>query len=65
MKNDQIRSFFWSIFSRISLHTQIDSLNIQIQFKYEEKRTRKKLRICALFTQCCGIEFLFDMNEFL
>ena len=39
VKSVEIRSFFWSIFSCI-------------QSKYRKIRTRKKLRIWTLFTQC-------------
>ena len=39
VKNVQIRSFFWSVF-------------FFIRTEYREIRTRKKLRIRTLFTQC-------------
>ena len=42
MKNFQIRSFFWSVFSCIGLNTEIQVVNLLIQSEYRKIETRKK-----------------------
>ena len=48
VKRVQIRCLFWSVFSRIPAF----SISLRIQPKCEKMRTRKKVRIWALFTLC-------------
>ena len=50
LKSDQVRSFFWSVFSRIRTEYAVF---LRIQSECGKIRTRKKLRIWTLFTHYC------------
>ena len=41
VKSIQMRSFFWSVFSRSGLNTEIYAVNLGIQFEYGKIETRK------------------------
>ena len=53
VKSVQMRSFFWSLFSRIwTEYGDLRSISLY-SARMREYRDQKKLRIWALFTQCC------------
>ena len=52
VKSVQIRSFPGPYFPIFGLNTEIYGINLCIQSEYGNIRTRKKLRIWILFTQC-------------
>ena len=45
--------FFLSAFSRTRTKYGIYAVNLRLKFEYGIIRTRNKLRIWTLFTQCC------------
>ena len=52
LKNVQIRTFFWSVFSRIrTVYREIRSI-CPYSVRMRENTDQKKLRIWTLFTQC-------------
>ena len=66
VKSVQIRSFFWSVFSRVRTECREIlriSLSLLIQSEYGKIRTRKKLRIWTLFMQCLDLDFLILSNN--
>ena len=52
VKNVQIRSFFWTVFSRIRIeYEEIRSISL-FSVRIWENTDQKQLRICTLSTQC-------------
>ena len=52
MKNDQIRNFFWSVFSPIRIeHGELQTIS-PYSVRMRENTDQKKLPIWTLFTQC-------------
>ena len=54
MKSVQIRSFFWSVFSRIRTEYEEILRISQYSARIRKSTDQKKLRIWTLFTQCRG-----------
>ena len=63
VKSVQIRSFFWSVFSRIwTEYGEIRSISLY-SVRMRENTDQKKLRIWTLFTQCILTEIKREKTQ--